>query len=108
MQNDNKLPIILKKPQAELDLLDIWAYIADESFERADQFLDLIQTKLETLAENPDIGRERNELLIGLRSFPVKTHIIFYRKIEHGIDVIRILSSARDVEMIFNLLSENH
>jgi toxin ParE1/3/4 len=30
------MPIILKKPLAEADLLDIWDFIANESFERAD------------------------------------------------------------------------
>jgi len=29
---------IVKRPRAELDLLDIWDYIADDSLDRADEF----------------------------------------------------------------------
>ena len=31
---------IVKRPRAELDLLDIWDYIADDSFDRADEFIE--------------------------------------------------------------------
>ena len=100
---EDRLPIIHKKPQAELDLLDIWDYIAVESFERADQFLDVLNEKLEMLANNPKLGRVRDELSLGLRSFPVRNHIIFNRPIAQGIDVIRILNSARDKKRYDNL-----
>ena len=54
------------------------------------------------LANNPKLGRVRDELSLGLRSFPVKNHIYFLSSIAQGIDVIRILNSARDIESIFN------
>lgn len=58
-----------KRPRAELDLLDIWDYIADDSIDRADEFLDRVEGKLQTLARNPGLGRKREELLAGLHSF---------------------------------------
>ena len=39
------MAIIFKRPLAELDLLDIWDYIADDSPDRADTFLDRIEAK---------------------------------------------------------------
>lgn len=36
--------IVVKHPHAELDLLDIWDYIADDSLDRVDEFLDLIES----------------------------------------------------------------
>jgi len=93
---------IVKRPRAELDLLDIWDYIADESFDRADDFLDRVDRKLQTLARNPGLGRRREELLAGLQSFPVGNYVVFYREIENGIDVIRILHGSRDIEDIFS------
>ncbi len=93
---------IVKRPRAELDLLDIWDYIADESFDRADDFLDRVDRKLQTLASNPGLGRRREELLAGLQSFPVGNYVVFYREIENGIDVIRILHGSRDIEDIFS------
>ena len=32
------MAIVVKRPLAELDLLDIWDYIADDSMDRADEF----------------------------------------------------------------------
>ncbi len=92
---------IVKRPRAELDLLDIWGYIADDSLDRADDFLDRLEGKLQALARNPGLGRRRDELLPGLQSFPLGNYVVFYQVIENGIDVIRILHGARDVEDVF-------
>ena len=93
---------ILKRPRAELDLLDIWDYIADDSLDRADEFLDRVEGKLQTLARNPGLGRRQEELLAGLHSFPIGNYVVFYREIENGIDVIRVLHGSRDIEDIFS------
>lgn len=92
---------VAKRPRAELDLLDIWDYIADDSPDRADEFLDRIEGKLQTLAGNPGLGRRREELLAGLQSFPIGNYVVFYREIENRIDVIRVLHGSRDIEEIF-------
>jgi toxin ParE1/3/4 len=93
--------VIVKRPLAELDLLDIWEFIAEDSPDRADEFLDRLEGTLQTLARNPGMGRRREELLAGLRSFPIGNYVVFYREIEGGIDVIRILRGSRDIEEIF-------
>lgn len=95
------MAIVVKRPLAELDLLDIWDYIADDSMDRADEFLDRIEEKLNLLARNPGLGRRRDELLPGLQSFPIGNYVVFYREIEGGIDVIRVLRGSRDIEAIF-------
>lgn len=95
------MAIVLKRPLAELDLLEIWDYIADDSLDLADDFLDRIEEKLQALARNPGMGRRREELLPGLQSFPIGNYVVFYREIEDGIDVIRVLRGSRDIEGIF-------
>lgn len=95
------MAIVVKRPRAELDLLDLWDYIADDSLDRADEFLDRIEGKLQTLARNPGLGRKREELLAGLRSFPIGSYVVFYRAIEDGIDILRVLHGSRDIEEIF-------
>lgn len=92
---------VLKRPLAELDLLDIWNYIADDSPDRADDFLDRIESKLITLAQNSGLGRKRPDLLPDLRSFPIDNYVVFYQQIEDGIDVIRLLHGSRDIEEVF-------
>ena len=93
---------IIKKPLAQNDLIEIWHYIADDNPERADKFLDTIGQKLNTLAENPNIGKPRDEIRPSLRSFPVGNYIIFYFPIENGVEIIRVLSAARDIDTLFN------
>lgn len=95
------MAIVVKRPLAELDLLEIWDYIADDSMDRADEFLDRIEEKLQRLALNPGLGRKRDELLPGLQSFPIGNYVVFYQEIQDGIDVIRVLRGSRDIEAIF-------
>ena len=95
------MAIVVKRSRAELDLLDIWDYIADERLDRADEFLDRVEGKLQTLARNPGLGRRRDDLLAGLQSFSIGNYVVFYREIENGIDVIRVLHGSRDIEDIF-------
>ena len=95
------MSIMLKRPLAELDLLDIWDYIAADSPDRADDFLDRIESKLMTLAQNSGLGRKRPELLPDLRSFPIDNYVVFYQQIDGGIDVIRLLHGSRDIEETF-------
>ena len=95
------MAILLKRPLAELDLLNIWDYIADDSPDRADDFLDRVESKLMTLAQNSGLGRKRSELLPDLRSFPIGNYVVFYQQIEGGIDVIRLLHGSRDIEEVF-------
>jgi toxin ParE1/3/4 len=95
------MSILLKRPLAELDLLDIWDYIADDSPDRADDFLDRIESKLLTLAQNSGLGRKRPDLLPDLRSFCIGNYVVFYQQIEGGIDVIRVIHGSRDIEELF-------
>jgi len=83
------------------DLNDIWEFIAQDNSLAASRFIDLIEQKCYLLADNPKIGRQRNELASELRSFPVKSYVIYYRCCERGIEIIRILSSARDIDSIW-------
>jgi len=44
------MPIIVKRPKALGDLVQIWDYIADDSVERADAFITTIDAKFQTLS----------------------------------------------------------
>jgi toxin ParE1/3/4 len=94
------MPLVSKSPQARLDLVEIWRYIAEESLLSADSVLMDIDEKLRMIAEFPEIGRLRNELAQDLRCFPVGKYIIFYRPVKNGIEVVRVLHGSRDIEEI--------
>ncbi len=47
------------------------------------------------------MGRARDELSSGLCSGPFGRYVIFYKLRTDGIDVVRILHSARDIDAQF-------
>jgi toxin ParE1/3/4 len=96
------MPVIIKRPLARRDLIEIWDYIAEDSETRADAFIETVDRKFQTLAKHPGMGRMRDELEAGVRSFPVGKYIIFYCAIPDGVEIVRVLHSARDVEAIFH------
>jgi toxin ParE1/3/4 len=93
--------VIVLQPRAKADLADIWEFIADDSDEQADAFIDLIDQKFQMLAQQSGIGRRRDELADGLRSFPVGRYVIFYLAIPGGVQIVRVLHGARDLEVAF-------
>lgn len=57
--------------------------------------------KFPMVANFPLMGKQRDELLRGMRSFPVKPYIIFYNFAQDAVEIIRILHQSRDVENQF-------
>lgn len=93
--------VIKKRPRAQEDLSEIWEYIADDSIVHADAFIDNIDAKLRILAEQPMMGRAREELAAGLRSFAVGRYVLFYEVIICEIVLVRVLHGARDTDPQF-------
>jgi toxin ParE1/3/4 len=90
------------RPQALIDLDEIFDYIADDSLDRAIGFIEKLYAQMEKLAVNPGMGRSREELLPGLRSFPYGSYLILYIPLASGVDVVRLLNGARDIEALFS------
>jgi toxin ParE1/3/4 len=93
--------VIVLQPRAKADLSDIWQVIAEDSDDQADAFIDLIDQKFQLLAQQSGLGRRREELAEGLRSFPVGRYVIFYLSIPGGVQIVRVLHGARDIEAAF-------
>jgi len=89
--------VILKRPRAADDLIELWDYIAEDSVTRADAFIDEIDSKFHLLAGQPMLGRSREDLAPGLRSLPFGRYVIFYEVIPDGIAIVRVLHAARDL-----------
>jgi toxin ParE1/3/4 len=94
---------IIRAPEAEQDLMEIWSYIADKgSPVIADAMLARIVAALDILAAAPLIGRRRTEFEGTPRSFPVRPYIVFYEPLpkRKGILVWRVVHGARDLVRI--------
>ena len=85
-------------PSAKNDLRQMWNYTAKHwSAKQAEQYLLDIETKLELLAANLELGRHREEINPTYYSFPAEKHIVFYLKAKEHIEIIGILHKRMDV-----------
>ena len=83
------------------DLEQIWLYIViDASPDVANRLLNKVYDHFELLSMAPLMGKERPELGTNLRSLLVEPLVIFYRPIEHGVVIARVLRAEQDVERI--------
>lgn len=75
---------------------DMWAtrHAANQTATQA--FVRAFTAHGELLTANPELGRERNELVFGMRSLVFQNYTIFYRVRENSIIVLRVLRSSRD------------
>ncbi|MCK9459223.1 MAG: type II toxin-antitoxin system RelE/ParE family toxin [Proteobacteria bacterium] len=88
--------------QARADLDEIWLYVAQDSLEAADRLVDTIFEKCGLIADSPQIGRERPEIAARVRSFPVRSYLIFYHEKDGSVFVDRVLSGYRDLLAAFD------
>jgi toxin ParE1/3/4 len=83
------------------DLEHIHDFVAHHSLSAVARVVALIRERCFLLVENPLMGRSRPELAPGLRSFPVGTYVIFYFPIQGGVEIVRVINGARDIDALF-------
>lgn len=95
-------------PEAERDL-DAHAdyYAEQEGLELALRFYEAAANTFALIATQPRIGavrKYRDPLLAGIRFHPIKgfeKQLVFYRPLTDGIEVLRVVHGARDLEALF-------
>lgn len=87
--------------KAEEDLIALWEAIAGESPNAADRALDRIDDVFRLLAEHPEAGRRRDDIRPGFRLFPERPWLVFYRIVDSGVEVVRVVDGRRDLETLF-------
>ena len=84
-------------PLAKHDLKYIYDYgISNWGVRRASVYLDNLKKHFWGLTEQPKIGIGREELLPSMRSFPVDSHVVFYRLQQSQVEVVRVLHGRQD------------
>ena len=92
---------------AHRDLAEHADYIAKDNPDAALRFLEAAEAAFTCLAALPAIGRRRrfqHPSLAGVRSWPIsgfERYVIFYHLTPKGVEVLRVLHSARDLDSIF-------
>jgi len=84
-------------PKARTDLGDISRY-TDKKWGRQQRFYYLKQLKdrFSYLADNPQMGRIREEIIGFPYSYHQGRHVIFYRATAEGIEILRVLHDSMD------------
>lgn len=91
------MPRILRTRESRLDYDEIWTYIAVRDLAAADRLVQHFDATLNVIATAPNMGRKVEEFAANLRSFPIGSYLIFYRPVEDGIQLIRVIHGARDI-----------
>lgn len=86
---------------ANRDLDDIWLYIATDNPTAADRLVDKIEAAEDRLAIFPHLGKARDDIAPGLRSWAIGDYIVLYRVAPEHLDVVRIVHGARDLGDLF-------
>ena len=99
---------IIVRPEADRDLGEQAEYIAEHSdLDTALRFYRAAEETFALIATQPGMGRARNfgnPHLKGVRMCVMKEfdrHLIFYRPLKDGIEVLRVVHGARDIEELF-------
>ena len=95
------MPVLLRQPLAEQDLIDIYLYIFRDNAPAAEKTIRAINAKCELLVRSPRIGRARPELRADLRSFPYGAYLILYRIVADGVEIVRVVHAARNLDDLF-------
>jgi toxin ParE1/3/4 len=83
---------------AELDLDEIWDYIAQDNIDAADRWIDKLFDAFQSLAQTPRMGHKREDLTaFPILFWPEDAYLILYRVQEDWIEIIAVTQGARDV-----------
>ncbi|WP_083848571.1 type II toxin-antitoxin system RelE/ParE family toxin [Thiorhodovibrio frisius] len=94
----SRYPLVIS-PAAREDLIEIhrfgrltWGDL------RSGEYLQRLKERFWSLTELPHIGIARSDLLPGIRSAPVSSHVIFYRFEDGCVEVVRVLHRRQDAQ----------
>ena len=89
---------IVWHPRAERDLLALYDWIAERAgAETAYAYTSQIEAKAQTLAQFPERGTPRDDLIPGLRTLPYRRRtIIAYRLRDGVVEVLRLVHGGQE------------
>ena len=85
------------------ELEDIWQFSLESwGLEQADQYIRDIMARFQWLADNPQAGRQRDDIKPGYHCYPQGAHLVFYRIVDGTVDILGIPHQSMDVDNHFN------
>ena len=93
------MPKFKLSPAARADLKNIGQHTKEKwGINQRNRYLAGLDDRFQWLADNPMLGRSRDEVKEGYRSFNEGSHAIFYRVAGSDIEIVGIPHQSMDVE----------
>lgn len=91
-------------PSAHSDLENIVTFIREAAgADIARDLIEKIRNRCRLLADTPGtIGSDRDEIRVGVRSFPVSPYVLFFRYEDETVEIIRVLHEKQDLDRAFS------
>lgn len=92
----------LTKPAIQ-DIEQIADYIATQSgLAKSENFLSKLDAKFAKIAQFPNLGRQRDEILPSIRSLSIDNYIILYTPQGQDVEIFRVVNGYRDLSALFH------
>ncbi len=89
----------LLSPRAQKDLDEIWGYSVERwGEERTEIYVRGLWFGITTVAADSRRGQSCDDIRPGYFKYAVGSHLLFYRLIPDGVDIVRILHKRMDFE----------
>jgi toxin ParE1/3/4 len=89
---------IVRTQSARADVAAIAWHIAQDNPAAADRWLDEIDETLALIADYPTLGEAVDQFAPNLRRHCIGNYLLFYRPLDDGIELRRVLHGARRFE----------
>jgi toxin ParE1/3/4 len=97
---------LVTSPRAKRDIVEILRYTRERWGRRqAQQYRELIRQAFHTIAQNPDCGPPRFDVVLGVRGYHIRQpgkrarHVVFYRIGPSGlVEIVRVLHDSMDFD----------
>jgi plasmid stabilization system protein ParE len=84
--------------RAELDLDEIWEYIAHDNIDAADRWIARLYDAFESLARTPGMGHKREDLATyPVLFWPVAAYLVIYRVQSERVEIVAVTQGAREI-----------
>ncbi len=88
-------------PEAIADLLEIWQFISQDSFDAADLVVNDFYQSFGRLSATPGMGHKREDLTRrDVRFWPIYSYLVVYQRSSRPLLVIAVLHGNRDVKRL--------
>jgi len=90
------MPRLRYSEQSKSDLKEIARFIANDKPDAARKWVSKLREKCRLASKHPEIGDERPELGDGIRSTYLGSYVIFFRRNDGFVEIVRVIRGDVD------------